>query len=311
MSSPNDLAVDMPLFDAIQVQTHTRCNMQCSFCPHGKIPIQHGDMDDGTFEKVARQLGAVGFAGTIYPYLMNEPMMDPRLPERVARLRQACPQARIWIDTNGTLATVELLAGLVAAGATTITVEIYLPPGRGIPERHLRLCRDLPPDARRCVFLYERAADAVLTNRAGNLPDRPTPERPLPLPCERPFRQVYVAYDGSLLLCCQDWSREAILGNLHERPMAEIWRMEAYAEIRRRLLRSDRDMNLCRRCDYAGRPSEMPGPFRSRLPVAARTRWRAAWAASAWRDVFGNRMLLRYCRSWFRRRVLGRVSRRS
>ena len=300
-----------PLFRDIQIQTHTQCNFRCKFCPHGKIPIQHGEMTDETFQEVCRQLGELQFRGTIYPYLMNEPLMDPKLPARIAALRAACPGARIWVDTNGSLATAELLTRIVESGAGVVTMEMYLARGQRIARKYLDMHAELPAHVQERVFIYERAADAVLTNRAGNLPDRPVPARPLALPCERPFRQVYVAYDGSLLLCCQDWRREVIMGNLVETPLIEIWRSSEYERIRGSLLKPDRGMKLCERCDYSGRPSDMPACYRPQLPGGVRVRWRWAWPAAAARDVLGNRMLARYARGWLRRRVLGRIRRRA
>jgi len=305
-----DAISELPLFDAVQIQTHTRCNFTCKFCPHGKIPLQHGEMSEETFALVVRRLGEMGFAGDIYPYLMNEPLMDKRLAERVGALRRACPRARIWIDTNGSLATVEVLEGLAAAGASVITMEIYLPRGKAMPERYTRMHAALSDRARSVVFLYERDADAILTNRAGNVPGRPVPKTPWRLPCERPFRQIYIAYDGSLLLCCQDYRREAILGNLHEATLADLWRNEAYARVRRELMRPGRATTLCERCDYSGRPGDMPAAVRARLSAATRLRWRAAWAKATLQDVFGNRMFPRYARSWYRRRVRGGAARR-
>lgn len=301
---------DVPLFDAVQIQTHTRCNFQCKFCPHGKIELQHGEMSDETFQRVVEGLKELHFAGDIYPYLMNEPLMDKRLVERVAALRKACPKARIWIDTNGSLATTELLDQLVKAGASVITMEIYLPRGKAMPEKYVKMHAALSPEARAHVFLYERDADAILTNRAGNLPTRPIPKTPWRLPCERPFRQIYIAYDGSLLLCCQDYRREGIMGNLHKNSLKEIWYNEVYARVRAELLRPGRATTLCERCDYSGRPGDMPKSLRGKLSAATKLRWKAAWLKAAAKDVFGNKMLTRYAKSWYKRRVKGGAARR-
>lgn len=300
---------DVPLFDAVQIQTHTRCNFTCKFCPHGKIELQHGEMSEETFQRVVQGLKELHFTGDIYPYLMNEPLMDKRLVERVAALRAACPKARIWIDTNGSLATAELLEKLVEAGASVVTLEIYLPRGKRMPARYTQMHAALSGKARAHVFLYERDADAILTNRAGNVPGRPIPKTPWRLPCERPFRQIYIAYDGSLLLCCQDYRREAIMGNIHTTPLKDIWHNEAYARVRAEMLRPGRATTLCERCDYSGRPGDMPKALRGKLSAATKVRWKAAWLKAAAKDVFGNRMLARYARSWYARRIKGGAAR--
>lgn len=295
----------IPIFQAVQIQTHTRCNFRCKFCPHGKLPLQHGDMSEDMFSLVVSRLAEIHFAGTVFPYLMNEPLLDERLPQRVGAIRSACPQARIWIDTNGSLADENLLCELVRSGADVVNMEIYLPRGKRLPEKFVAMHRALPDDVRRNVFLYERDGEAVLTNRAGNLPDRPIPKRPYRLPCERPFHQIYIAFDGNLVLCCQDWRRETALGNVREEGLDSIWRGAACEEVRTKLMACDRSMPLCSRCDYAGRPGALSKRFRAGLPPLTRVCWRGAAAAETLRDVFGNRMFFKYARSWCRRRLGG------
>lgn len=70
--------------------------------------------------------------------------------------------------------------------------------------------------------------------------------------CTRPWRSTYVTANGNVLPCCfapftaKDYDG-AILGNVFEKPIAEVWNGEAYREFRR-AHRSDDPPEACRGC---------------------------------------------------------------
>ena len=75
------------------------------------------------------------------------------------------------------------------------------------------------------------------------------PERWRPFTfCNRLFEQAYVLSNGDVVLCCVDWERTTILGNLREQTLEEIWNGRELMEIRRRYLEGDLDGLLCKRC---------------------------------------------------------------
>jgi hypothetical protein len=68
----------------VQIQTVSTCNAQCYFCPyvgswHDRNP---GRMDDGTYQKIIAELAAFKIM-KFCPYLENEPLMDPKIFERI------------------------------------------------------------------------------------------------------------------------------------------------------------------------------------------------------------------------------------
>jgi radical SAM protein with 4Fe4S-binding SPASM domain len=70
--------------------------------------------------------------------------------------------------------------------------------------------------------------------------------------CTRPWRSTYVTANGNVLPCCfapfttTDYAG-AILGNVFERPLTEIWSGEAYREFRD-AHQSDEPPEPCRGC---------------------------------------------------------------
>ena len=74
--------------DHVQIQTITGCNAGCVFCPNGKtqrkIPLGRR-MDWGLYRSIVDQCVALGVRRYSL-YLMNEPLLDRELPERIATI---------------------------------------------------------------------------------------------------------------------------------------------------------------------------------------------------------------------------------
>jgi len=64
----------------------------------------------------------------------------------------------------------------------------------------------------------------------------------------RLMEQAYILYNGDVLLCCVDWERSTVLGNLKEKSLAEIWNSEAYMRIRRDYFNNRTNNILCGKC---------------------------------------------------------------
>jgi radical SAM protein with 4Fe4S-binding SPASM domain len=62
---------------------------------------------------------------------------------------------------------------------------------------------------------------------------------------------MYVAWNGDVLLCCMDWRRQVVLGNLREQTIREVWNGEKYRRFRR-LQEQQRvsELALCNVCTY-------------------------------------------------------------
>ena len=113
------------MFTRIQIQTVSWCNRNCAFCPSGKIPVAKTFMPLELYHRVIDQLRALNFNGRISPYLMNESLLDKRLPELIAYARQQCPESWIAINTNGDALSESLIKRLFEAGLNCMDVNAY------------------------------------------------------------------------------------------------------------------------------------------------------------------------------------------
>lgn len=93
-------------------------------------------------------------------------------------------------------------------------------------------------------------------NRAGNTPGARQIHQPLNLPCLRPTHQLYINYKGQTVVCSNDWKSEVVLGDIHEKKLADIWHDSPYQHYRKHLLAGNRNLRLCVKCD-AGMDSEI------------------------------------------------------
>jgi len=236
------------LFRAVQIQTSTLCNYQCTFCPNSTLDRPEERMPLPLYRRILGDLNRLDFDGWIHLYLMAEPCTDPRIDELAALAADACPEALIQIQTNGSLLTQELFQRLAQIPRVHFTVNDYTGDHRFL--RRVASFID-GPDQQARTLLVPRNGGEVMSNRAGN-GQRSRFRLPLPLFCTRPFDYLCIAHDGRCPLCCCDWRFQAVVGDASKEPLERIWAGPALAAFRKRLLRSDRRTAICRTCDFLG-----------------------------------------------------------
>jgi len=230
------------LFSAIQVQTIDLCNLKCPWCPNSYLSQTGKKMSQKLLNKIVNELAGLDYQGRFSPYLMNEPLLDERLCDIVSYARGKLPNANILIATNGTLANAKLFHALFDAGMTRIDVSCYT---REVCDKVMAFGMSQVKVRR----FYERSGH--WNNRGGNI-GRP-PSEPLRASCPRPFRQMYVDYQGRAVLCCSDYRKEVVMGDAVEDSLVDIWENCKYAKYRELLLQGRRDLLfLCDRCDFQG-----------------------------------------------------------
>ena len=254
----------------IQIQTISRCNATCAFCPYPKVSkrITHGTMSDELFEKVVRQCRDLNH---ISPYLMNEPLLDKRLPERIRYIKGET-DAVANISTNGSLLTKPLADRLIDAGMDLFMVSLTAGKYSEDAILHLRdrgvdvelvyiLTQETAPhlEAFRRKFEGIKILAGVANNRGGNLEEfgdldttgfDETATEDMGL-CGKLARMLYVLYNGDCVLCCSDYKREVIVGNFRDHTIEEIWNsrmLRMYRSLQAQKLRGL--LPLCSTCSY-------------------------------------------------------------
>jgi radical SAM protein with 4Fe4S-binding SPASM domain len=75
--------------------------------------------------------------------------------------------------------------------------------------------------------------------------------------CIRPSREMCVLYNGDCVLCCVDWHRTVVLGNVQEQSIREVWNNARYLQIRRALKEGDAENlpPICVNCTESACPN--------------------------------------------------------
>lgn len=279
----------LPFFVKIQIQTDSRCNARCETCPYPvtRTKLPQGKMDDALFYEIADQLAGQGVERTSL-FLMNEPLVDPRIEKFTQYLKEKDPHTTALIFTNGYLLTGDRAKALCDAGVDEIDISV-----NGFDEEsHNRVMQGinyqkvmdnlhelgaliqqgrlekttikivgltLPGNEEGAKRLQDETGIEVylkpVTNRAGlidtdRLGGGGEMAQNMTL-CQRPFVKAYVLYNGDMILCNCDWMRTKVIGNVKETSLEDLWLGDAMMEVRRAHLRGAFTEDLpCTDCDY-------------------------------------------------------------
>ena len=69
----------------------------------------------------------------------------------------------------------------------------------------------------------------------------------------RPLTHIHVVENGDVILCCRDWEREIVLGNLSRSSIYEIWNSHKYSNLIGEIYSGEKaqDDFICYRCEDA------------------------------------------------------------
>jgi radical SAM protein with 4Fe4S-binding SPASM domain len=237
-------------FDRVEIETISRCNNTCAFCPVNRLadPRSALRMTDQLFDRIIGMLSERRFGGGFALFSNNEPLLDSRIEDLAARARCALPDAYHYLYTNGTLLTVDRFRRLIPS-LHHLTINNYandgqlLPPVREVYEyvkAHPQPC---------AVDIHMRRHDELLTTRAGTAPNR-MPITPIEVSCFLPFSQLIIRPDGKISQCCEDAVGRATLGDLSRQTLSEAWNSPERQALQARIRAGRRiDDPLCRGCD--------------------------------------------------------------
>lgn len=276
----------------VQIQTWTRCNASCGMCPYPEITGEpgfvHQRMEEDLYKDILAQLRGRGVE-RLSLFLMNEPLLDRRMPQWLSWAREALPGVTLNLFTNGSPLTPALARRLADAGLNELCISVHgfdahtyervmgldferarknldaalaLSAAGELGAMALKIVTgDLPELAESLKEAPEALKGLVQTKGFSN--ERRVSEVSEDLPssaggacgaslCQRPFIKLYILSDGSCVLCNADWRRQVILGRLGGGHTIEsIWRGARYTALRALHLTGDFPADHpCARCDY-------------------------------------------------------------
>jgi MoaA/NifB/PqqE/SkfB family radical SAM enzyme len=244
-------------------------------------------MDAALFHKIVDQL-IEGGVQRISPYLMNEPLLDRRLPDLIAYVeKRKRPGQFVKINSNGALLDETMAKRLLDSGLDRLNFSVHgiepepyeramgqkLGPVLANIDRLLQLKREggyrkprirismlmttlLEPQLPRIREYWESRGLQVNLNRLENrgahdgIQANEIARQDLRVYdwCNRLFTQIYVLWDGRLVMCCADWEQIGIMGDASRDSIGDIWNGPQYDAFRRRFLAGKVKGMLCEGC---------------------------------------------------------------
>lgn len=246
----------------INVELFDHCNRQCPYCPVALVDRRSAVrlLPTDVFSGLLDELAALGYDRSICLNLFNEPLASERTYEAIAEIKDRLPDVRVWFNTNGDYLNRKVVQRLAGLGVARIVVTLHFEQG-AVYDDLVQLTRvsqlsarsglnftftkfkpgkDLKAKARFKGLQIDLKSVNYLEHgvNRGDLLEDLTPDGARQTPCDRPFHEVSIGWNGAVYPCCQFFpdSREHdryIAGWIGRQPVTEIYASSLMAGFRR------------------------------------------------------------------------------
>lgn len=255
---------NIPMPSVIEISDSGVCNRKCSFCPRSN-PEWIEKFDNTEFikkelhEKICKELKENEYRGIVVYSGFNEPLLNKKCYENIARTREYLPNAKIELITNGDVLNLKRLIKLFNSGLSTILISVY--DGPEDEEKFKKLVLDAGLNEKQYVIRNrylppEEDFGITISNRSGLMDNAEhkisSLETSLKEPCFYPSYSFFIDYNGDVLMCSHDWGKKNILGNLNSSSIYEIWTSQNAENSRKNLYNAKRNFSPCNVCDVKG-----------------------------------------------------------
>jgi radical SAM protein with 4Fe4S-binding SPASM domain len=245
----------------VEISNSGMCNRKCVFCPRSDANYPHVNefLSEKLHSKLCSQLSKYDYDGVFTYAGFNEPLLHKNIYNHVKEARFYLPDARIEIITNGDTLNRDRLERLFNCGLSTISISAY--DNAEQANKLNNLCKDLKLSHSQFIVRHRYLAPdenfgIKLTNRGGAMENAKYKINSLNSPinnkCFYPSYEFFLDYNGDILMCCNDWLKKNILGNLKNSDFIEIWTSEKAKASREKLYNGNRGFKPCDVCDAKG-----------------------------------------------------------
>ena len=249
---------------SVCLETCSLCNGACLFCPyksvHAEPPIY---LDEKYILSVIDEASGMDVE-RFSLFNNNEPLLDERIYDYIKYVRKKMPSVRTTLSSNGKIITTDNLKRAIESGIdnfyislptldTEMSKKLMGIDAEKVVETVLSLPKKLYKNVRFAVPITRFFSKEEYARRFDHLGIRyitwemeansrwdefaeicKLAEIRYEFGCDRPMDQAIISANGDVLLCCRDWNHEAVVGNVKEESLREIWigeRLRRYQEI--------------------------------------------------------------------------------
>lgn len=111
-------------FQSLSIETTNRCNAKCIFCAYKHIKRSKGVMDESLFSKLIEEYADIGGGELNLTPMVGDPLMDPKIIDRILYAKKYKVINPIYFFTNGILLDKAISKGLLDTGLHRIIVSL-------------------------------------------------------------------------------------------------------------------------------------------------------------------------------------------
>ena len=227
------------------------CNRLCVFCPRVDpeiFPNRNLHMDITTVEKVIADLVLHNYKGSIIFSGWGEPTLNREICHMI---KIASKHFIVMLITNGDKifdSDWYTIDDFIEAGLNTMYVDIY--DGKEQHKRWLPTIKKYENKIRFVISLKYEMPIHQFNNRAGMVLNKKVSSTS----CFTASTKAFIDWDGTLQLCCHDWTRTGAIGNVLNTPLSVLWKSPVLNEIRKKLMYQLRTTagKPCSECNASG-----------------------------------------------------------
>ena len=232
---------DKYFFNEIAIETSTYCNRKCDYCPNSYNETPKEYMKEEIFYEFVNQLQNIKYSGIFSYAIYNEPLFDERLPKFVSYVKEKLPKCIQILTSNGDILTVEKAIELEKAGIDKFVITIHDKNPQKAYNRLLEVKKVLKYKMR-----LQTSYDLVLQNRGGEIDIKKYKNYKKINKCQH-IRKLPVCPNGDIILCCNDYYRKHVFGNIMKDNIIDIW--NRYSNLREELLSKNIvKLDICKKC---------------------------------------------------------------
>jgi len=257
----------------IGLETISKCNAKCTFCPYPTLERQGDKMSGWLLDKLIEEMMDFKTPFFVSPFKVNEPLLDKRFYD-ICRTIEAATVAHLRIFSNGAALIqrrIDEIAQLERVHHLCISLNSHIPeeyealmnmPFERTAKRLDNLHnQDFPhPVLLTCVGWPNKEFSAYCRNRWPKFKPQVVPKTSwlgytesqattVPdLPCHRWF-ELSVMSSGIVSLCCQDGEGAFPIGDLNKQTLIQVYNAPLWRERREKQL-SRKQVDVCKTCTY-------------------------------------------------------------
>jgi radical SAM protein with 4Fe4S-binding SPASM domain len=262
----------------IEIEVFSYCNRKCWFCPNSYIDRKSETilMSEISYLSILDQLKEIDYDKEITYSRYNEPLSKKDIIlKRIKQAREYLPKAKLRTNTNGDYLSLDYIYELRDAGLNELFIQQYL--GNKQKYDHKRSKRIMIEKIRRLGVDYSVITDIynhriefelhiegiTVHLRARNFSIEGTARTKdienydkdyvRTQSCNQPFNNMYIDYNGSVVVCCNSRSdipehENAIMGSVHQDKLYNIYSSNKYDSWREHLKDDGPKSGICEKC---------------------------------------------------------------